>query len=244
MQVAAAVEQFELQPGQLRQVVRAKRAVFEDEMPRDPARVNRVQPAQVAHDLLHRLAVGLHAPAAVFPRVVLRFLAHQLEQRVGVGQARRVAHGDGIELGRQLDLVAHQHQHVRLAVATLHDVAQLPLRAGVAKVWMEIEQHVDAALAGVADRLQRVGGVGRDLRRILAIQVDAAQALGDRPAVQGAPDVHQRLPEEFDHAGFVAGLDDDERSVGADQRGQILQFGHRRAAHPCRSGDHSGRASA
>ena len=63
---------------------------------------------------------------------------------------------------------------------------------------------------------------------VLAVQVDAAQALGDRPAVERAPGVHQRLPEQLDHAGLVAGLDHDQRRVRADQRDQVLQFAHDR----------------
>jgi hypothetical protein len=73
-----------------------------------------------------------------------------------------------------------------------------------------------------ADHLQRRAGVGRAHRLILAVHVDPAQALGDRPAVQGPPDVHQGLAEQFDDATLVLGLDDNQRCVGADKRTEIL----------------------
>src|SRR5690606_21168744 len=61
----------------------------------------------------------------------------------------------------------------------------------------------------------------------LAIQVDPAQALGDRPAVQRAPDLQQRLPEQVDHPRLVRGFHHHQRGVGADQCGKVLQFAHR-----------------
>jgi len=111
---------------------------------------------------------------------------------------------------------------VGLAVAPLDQVAQGALVAGIAQVGMEIEQQVDAALLGLADHLQGRAGVGRADRVVLAVHVDPAQPLGDRPAVQGAPDMHQGLPEQLHHPAFILGLDDDQRGVGADQRAQVL----------------------
>ena len=226
MQVAAPVEQLEFQLRQFGQVVRAEDAVAEDQMARDATRVAYTEAAQVAHDLLHRRGVGLDAPTAVFAGIRRRFIAYELEQIRGIGRRRREAHGQRVQLGRQLDLRAHQHQHVRQAPAPLQDVAQLPLRARVAEVGMEIEQQIDAALVGVADRLQRRARVGRHLRGILAIEVDAPQSFRDRPAVQRAPHVQERLPEQCDDIVLVGRLDDDQRRVGADQRDEILQLAH------------------
>ena len=72
-----------------------------------------------------------------------------------------------------------------------------------------------------------LAGVGRDVGGIFAVEVDAAQAFGDRPAVQGAPHLQQRLSEQFEHAGFVRRLDHDQRRVGADQCGKVPQFTQR-----------------
>jgi len=111
-------------------------------------------------------------------------------------------------------------------VAALDQVAQGALVAGVAQVRVEIEQQVDAALFGLADHLQGGAGIGRADGIVLAFQVDAAQALGDRPAVQRTPDVHERLPEQFDDATLILGLDHDQGGIGADQCAQVLQFAH------------------
>lgn len=115
---------------------------------------------------------------------------------------------------------------MRLAVAALEDVAELALGAGVAQVRLGIEQQVEVALVGLANRLQGRGGVGRDVRVVIPVNVDPAHALGDRPAEQHAPDTHQDLPEQLDHALLVAGLDHDQRRVGEDQRSQALQIDH------------------
>jgi hypothetical protein len=56
-QVAAAVEQLELQPCQLRQVVVAQRAIGVDQLARDAPGIDQAQALQVLQDLLHRLAV-------------------------------------------------------------------------------------------------------------------------------------------------------------------------------------------
>ncbi|MNM58476.1 hypothetical protein D3C81_697070 [compost metagenome] len=226
MKMTAAVEQLELEPGQLRQVVGTQCAVAMDQLAGDAAGVGHAQPAEVAQDLLHRVLVGFHPPAAVFPGVTGGLFAQHLEQGVGIGQARVEARGQCFEFWRQLDLGAHQHQHMRLAVAALDDVAQQALVAGVAQVGVEIEQQVDAALVGLLDHPQRRAGVGRAGGLVLAVDVDAAQALGDGPAVQCPPYVHQRLPEQLDDPRLVLGLDDDQRRVGADQRGKVLQFAH------------------
>ena len=106
------------------------------------------------------------------------------------------------------------------------DLPQLALAAGVAQVGMEIEQQVDAALVGLLDRLQGGAGVGRADGVVFAVHVEPAQAFGDAPAVQRPPHLAQGLPEQVDHTGFVLGLDDDQRGVGADQRGQVLQLVH------------------
>ena len=233
MQLAGAVEQAELELGEFGQVVRAERPVAEDQVARDAAHVDRIEPTQVANDLLHGLGVHGDAPAAVLARVGIGFLAHDLQARVRIGQARAVAHGERFDVRRQLDRMADQHDHVRLAVAALHQVAQHALAAGVAEVGMHVEQQVDAALLGVAHRLEGVGGVRRDVRRVLAVEVEPAQAFGDRPAVQLAPDVHQCLAEQLDHAGLVARLDHDQRRVRADQGDEVVQFTH--VGHPCRA---------
>ncbi|KAG1461551.1 hypothetical protein G6F57_014117 [Rhizopus arrhizus] len=64
-QVPAAVEQLELQPCQLRQVVVAQRAVGVDQLARDAPGIHQAQALQVLQDLLHRFAVDFHAAAAV-----------------------------------------------------------------------------------------------------------------------------------------------------------------------------------
>jgi|GEM_PF-4810170 len=225
-QVAAAVEQLELQPRQLRQVVVAQRAIGIDQLAGNAPGIDQAQPLQVLQDLLDRFAVHFHPAAAMLAGIGVGLFAQHLQQGVGIGQARVEAHRQRFQFGRQLDLGADQHQHVRLAVAALDQVAQRTLVAGVTEVGVEIEQQVDAALFGLADHLQGGAGVGRADRIVLALQVDAAQALGDRPAVQGTPDMHQRLPEQFDDATLVLGLDDDQGGVGADQCAQVLQFAH------------------
>ncbi len=159
VQMAAAVEQLELQFRQLRQVAGVERAVGEDQLTGDASRVQQVQALQVAHDLPDRFLLGLDAASAVLAHVVGRLFAHHLEQRVGVGQARAETHRQRLQVFGQLDLRPHQHHHVRLAVPALHDVAQLALAAGVAQVGMEIEQQVDAALVGLLHRLQRGAGI-------------------------------------------------------------------------------------
>lgn len=222
MQVAGPVEQLELEPGQLRQVVLAERAVGEDQLPADASRVHHAQAAQVVQDLLDRLVVHFDPPPAVLAGIGFGLFAQHLQQRVEVGQARVEAGGQGFQFGRQLDLGTDQHQHVGFAVAALDQVAQRALVAGIAQVGMEIEQQVDAALLGLADHLQGRTGIGRANRVVLAVHVDAAQALGDGPAVQGPPDMHQGLPEQLHDATLVLGLDDDQRGVGADQRAQVL----------------------
>ncbi|MNV10506.1 hypothetical protein D3C71_1010350 [compost metagenome] len=222
MQVPGAVEQLELEPGQLRQVVLAERAVGEDQLARDPACVDHAQPAQVVQDLLDRLVVHLDPTPAVLAGIGFGLLAQHLQQRVEVGQARIEAGGQCLQLGRQLHLGPDQHQHMGLAMTALDQVAQGTLVAGIAQVGVEIEQQVDPTLFGLADHLQRRTGIGRADRVILAVHVDAAQALGDRPAVQGTPDVHQGLPEQLHDTTLVLGLDDDQRGVGADQCAQVL----------------------
>ena len=115
---------------------------------------------------------------------------------------------------------------MRLAAAALDDVAQQSLRTGVTKVRMRIQQQVGAALAGLANFIQCGAQVGRDLAFVLAVEVHSPQALGNRPAVQRPPGMHQGLPEQFDHPRFVGCLDDQQRRVGADQRHEVLQFAH------------------
>ena len=197
-----------------------------DQLAGDAARVGEAETAQVAQDLLHRFLVHLHAPAAVFTGIGAGFLAQHLQQRVGIGQARIEAGRQRFQLGRQFDPGTDQHDHMRLAVAALQDVAQQPLMAGVAQVGMEIEQQVDAALLGLLDHAQHRAGIGRTDRIVLAVQVDAAQALGDRPAVQRPPHMHKRLPEQLHDPGLILCLDDDQWRVGADQRGEVLQLAH------------------
>jgi len=220
--MTGTVEQFEFQPGQLRQVVLTQCAIRENQLAGDTPRVHHAQAAQVAQDQLYRLVVHLHPLAAVFAGIGGRFLAQHLQQGVQVGQARIEAGGQCLQLGRQLHLGAHQHQHVGFAMAALDQVAQCALVAGIAQVRVEIEQQVDAALLGLADHLQRRTGIRRADGVVLLVHVDPAQALGDRPAVQGAPHVHQGLAEQLHHPALVLGLDDNQRGVGADQCAQVL----------------------
>jgi len=91
---------------------------------------------------------------------------------------------------------------------------------------VEIEQQVDAALLGLLDGLEGGAGVGRADGVVLAVHVQPAQALGDAPAEQRPPHLTQGLPEQLHHAALVLGLDDDQRGVGADQRGEVLQLVH------------------
>ena len=107
---------------------------------------------------------------------------------------------------------------MRLTAATLDDVAQGTLVAGIAQVWSGIHQQVDAALIGALHVAQGGAEVGCQLGCRFAIHVDPAQAFGDTPAVQRAPDMHQRLPEQVHHPAFVGGFDYQQRGVGADQR--------------------------
>jgi hypothetical protein len=115
---------------------------------------------------------------------------------------------------------------MRLAMPAQQDVAQQPLVAGIAQVGVEIQQQVDAALVGSMDVAQDRAGVGRALGRVLAVDVQPAQTLGDRPAVQGPPDLHQALPEQVHHLRFVGTLDHDQRGIGTDQCRQVLQLTH------------------
>jgi hypothetical protein len=71
MQVAAAVEQFELEPCQLRQVAGIECAVVVDQLARDAAHVDRIQAAQVAHDLLHGFTIDFDAAPAVLAGIAL-----------------------------------------------------------------------------------------------------------------------------------------------------------------------------
>ena len=91
---------------------------------------------------------------------------------------------------------------------------------------MRVQQQVGAALRGVADRVEGGAEVGRAFRLVLAVHVDPAQALGHRPAVERAPGMHQRLPEQLDHPRFVGGFDHQQRGLRAQQRDQVLQFAH------------------
>jgi hypothetical protein len=61
---------------------------------------------------------------------------------------------------------------------------------------------------------------------VLAVHVDPAQALGDRPAVQRAPDLASAPAGTGRPPAPRRGLDHDQRGVGADQRGQVLQLAH------------------
>ena len=117
VQVAAAVEQLELQLRQLRQVRGGERAVGMDQLAGDPACVVQVQALQVAYDLAYRRLVGLDPAATMFTGVGHRLLADQFQQGVGIGQARGEAHRQRIQFGRQLDFGPDQHQHVRQAAA-------------------------------------------------------------------------------------------------------------------------------
>ncbi|MNS97947.1 hypothetical protein D3C72_1322960 [compost metagenome] len=78
-QVAAAVEQLELQPRQLWQVVVAQRAIGVDQLPRDAPRIDQAQALQVLQDLLDRLAVHFHPPPAVFACIGIGFFAQHLQ---------------------------------------------------------------------------------------------------------------------------------------------------------------------
>jgi len=109
-------------------------------MARDAARIDHVQPLQVAHDLRDDRLVDYHALAAMLDGVRSAFVAHKFQQCVRVGQARRESHRQWFQFGGELHLRPDQHQHMRLAaIAALQDVAHLPLRTGVAKVGMEIQ---------------------------------------------------------------------------------------------------------
>ena len=66
MQVAAAVEQLDLQFAQRGQGAGGQGAVGEDQLPRDAARVEQGQPAQMLEHRALRLGVDFHAPAGVF----------------------------------------------------------------------------------------------------------------------------------------------------------------------------------
>ncbi len=174
----------------------------------------------------HRLGIDFDALAAVLAGVGGSLVLDHLQQGLAGRQLRPVAHRVRLQVLGQLDLVADQHQHVRQAVAALQDVADLAQGAGVLEVGREVEQQEHAALVVAVDRLQGGAGVGGDIGLVLAIHVDPAHALGDRPAEQGAPDVHQRLAEQFHHPGLVRGLDHDEGGVGANQRHEVLQAVH------------------
>lgn len=226
VQVAATIEQLELEPAQLRQILAVERAIGVDQLAGNALRIRQAQTLQVAHDLFDRFAVALHAPAVVLTRVGFGFLAQHPGQGGGVGQARAEAHRGRLQFRRQLNLVSHQHDHVRQTVAALDQVAQGALAAGIAQVGMKIEHHVHAALAGLADRLQGGAGIGRAFRRLLAVHIEAAQALGSGPAIQRTPYPRERLAEQIDDPGLILRFDHDQRGIGPDQCGQVLQFVH------------------
>ena len=226
VQVARSVEQFELELRQLRQVALVERAVVEHQLPGDAAGIAQRQPLQVAHNAFDGLRVLFHAAPAVLGGEGLRLLVDHAPQRGRVGQARAIADGLGFQLPGQFHPVSHQHQGVRQAVATLQDVAHLALAAAVFQVGVEIQQQVHPALGGGADGAQRGAHVGRDLGRVLSIQVDPAQAFGDRPPVHGPPHPGQGLAEHVHRLRLVGGLDHDQRGAGSDQRGQVLHLAH------------------
>jgi hypothetical protein len=84
-QVAAAVEQLELQPCQLRQVVVAQRAIGVDQLAGDAAGIDQAQALQVLQDLLHR-RVDLDTAAAVFARIGVGLFAQHLQQALASGR--------------------------------------------------------------------------------------------------------------------------------------------------------------
>src|SRR3546814_8108281 len=81
-QMAAAVEQFELELVQFGQVVVTDRAVAKNQMTGDAPCVGQVEAAQIAHQCAQGVGVHLYPLAGVFAGIDLRFIAHQFEQRV------------------------------------------------------------------------------------------------------------------------------------------------------------------
>ena len=75
------------------------------------------------------------------------------------------------------------------------------------------EAEGEIATVGFPD--MRAGDVGL----VFAIQIETAQAFGNRPAIQCTPDIFQRMPKQVDDAGFVFGFNQDKRGVRAQQRG-------------------------
>ncbi len=225
MQVSGTVEQVELQPRQRRQVIAVEHAIAVDQLAHDLPRLAGIQSFQIAHDGADRIRLHLNPTAAVGGGIALDLLGHDPAQGLAIGQAQRHAHRQPVKLRRQLHAVADQHQSVLGAILALHDLAQVALGDGVIQIRMQVEQHVRAGQPRRADRAQG----GADIRRrplLVQIDIEPAQAVGDRPAVQRPQDLVQQMPEQVDNPRLVGRVDQDQRRLGAQQGGDVAGFGH------------------
>jgi hypothetical protein len=134
MQVAALVEQLELELGSSGRSLSPIGAVAEDQLARDAAaRSPRPRPAQVAQDeRQRRLVTSTRRPP--FSRWYRPTSSLTIFSSASRRQLQREAQPPALQLRRQLDLVADHHDGVLERAAALEDLAQHALRAGVAEV--------------------------------------------------------------------------------------------------------------
>ena len=178
-QHAAAIEQLVLGLHDARQVARHQRAVVEDRLARQPLGVADRQAGEILDQQLQRLAVGAHFARRSCESTRCATFSMMPGARRGretpAGSARR-----GARARAAARFAADQHDRARRAVVVLADVLQQPDVHRIGQERMEVEQHVDAGDVRGADRLEHCRRLGVVLLCAAEVDVQAAQAVGDR----------------------------------------------------------------
>ena len=218
-QHAAAIEQLVLGPHDRRQVARQQRAVVEDRLARQPLGVADRQAAEILDQQLERLAIGAHLAAVRCGSTRRRRFSMIAWRSARFGNAsRKRAAKCSSSRGSATSWLISTTVRAR-AVVVLTDVLQQPHVHRIGQERMEVEQHVDAGDLSVARIDLSTLRLGVVLLRAAQIDVQAPQAVGDRPLehrrVRGGEARRQR-GEQLERARLVARLDDDAAARGCE----------------------------
>ena len=206
-----AVQQLVLRFHDAGDVVRGDRPILIDGISGEALGVRKRQPGEISNEELQGLGIHLDLPLGVLLAVLVDELVNGGLALFGARELHLELGGERLDLGGQLDVVADQQHADPGSGGADGDVFQQSHVHRIGQERMEVEQRVDAGTVSRANLAQDIGGLG-DLLLGLQIQVEALQAVGDRPAqeraVRAGGALDGELHQQFEKTLLIRGLYD------------------------------------
>ena len=200
------------------------RIVVADRLPDQALRVVLAHSRQVLHQQFERVLLAFDR-RAVLALPQLRFRLDQLANFIRGRQRQRETRAHALQLGRNLDLLAEEHQRASGLVVLLRDFLDQPHVDRILEIRLRVEHGVDAVLRRLVDVAQRRLKFVR-LRDHVGTR-NAADAVGDAPDEERPTLEIRDSLQELHHAHFFAGFHQHQRKTRLDDQCQITKvIGH------------------